>query len=187
MRAGVLIVLALAQFTGARQALDLGRTRDSAMFDSFNRGYELAAADPLDRVEIITEFRRAVLLVRDKFNIGEFGMTERDLVRAMERFEGQVGFIAEVRLHPLHTFSRPPAYEMYVATGPKTKPIAAVSMRRDPIFPPGLGLGSPFTGVRLEGAFKRADIEAAAEPMLTVTDEKANILWQGRIDLSRYR
>src|SRR5262245_3548901 len=149
MRAALLIVLALAQFTGARQALDLGRTRDAALFDSFNRGYELAASDPLERVEIITEFRRAVLLVRDKFTIGEFGMTERDLVRAMERFDGQVAFVAEIRLHPLHTFSRPPPYEMYVATGPKTKPLAAAPMRRDPIFPPGLGVGSAFTGVRL--------------------------------------
>lgn len=187
MRAALLVVVALAQFTGARQALDLGRTRDAALFESFNRGYELAAADPLDRVEIITEFRRAVLLVRDKFNIGEFGMTERDLVRVMEPFEGQVAFTAEIRLHPLHTFPHPPAYEMYIATGPKTKPLAAAAMRRDPIFPPGLGIGSAFVGVRLEGTFKRADIEAAAEPMLTVTDDKANLLWQGRVDLARYR
>jgi len=187
MRTVLVLVLALAQFSSARQALDLGRTRDQALFDSFNRGYELPVNGALDRAEIITEFRRAVLLVRDRVNIGDFGWTERDLTTAMAPFAGQVAFVAEVRLNPLHTFAKPPSYELYVETGPKTKPLAAASLRRDPIFPPGLGVGNGFVGVRLEGAFARADIEAAKAPMLTVTDEKATILWQARIDLSRYR
>jgi hypothetical protein len=41
--------------------------------------------------------------------------------------------------------------------------------------------------VRLEGSFPRAAIEGAPSPMLIVTDEKAEVLWQARIDLSRYR
>ena len=187
MRAIVLITLALAQFSGTRQALDLGRTRDEALFDAFNQGYLLAAGGPLDRAEVITEFRRAVLLVRDKYAIGEFGMTERDLAKAMEPYAGQVAFVAEVRLNPLHTYPNAPSYEMYITTGPKTKPLGARPLKRDPIYPPGLGIDSAFVGVRLEGAFRRAEIEAAPDPMLTVTDEKANVLWQARIDLSRYR
>jgi hypothetical protein len=187
MRAALLMVLALAQFPSARQALDLGRTRDDAMFAAFNRGYELPVADPLERAEVITEFRRAVLMVRDQYNVGDFGFTERDLVKAMTPYDGQVAFVAEARLSPLHTYAKPPTYELYVATGPGTKPLAAKSLKRDPVYPPGLGMGSSFVGVRLEGAFSRADIETASAPMLTVTDEKANVLWQARIELSRYR
>ena len=175
------------QFSDARQALDLGRTRDDDLFAAFNQGYELPVAAPLERAEIVTEFRRAVLLVRDKYTIGEFGMTERDLIKAMAAYEGQVAFVAEVFLNPLHTFPKPPAYEMYISTGPHTKPLAAKAVRRDPIYPPGLGFGTNFVGVRLEGTFVREDIARAPAPMLTVTDEKADILWQARIDLSRYR
>jgi hypothetical protein len=187
MRAALLLVLALTQFSSTRQALDLGRTRDDALFDAFNSGYLLPVSGQLDRAEVITAFRRAVLLVRDKYNLGEFGWTERDLAKAMTPYEGQVAFVAEVRLNPLHTYPHPPAYELYVATGPKTKPLAAKPLKRDPVYPAGLGFGSSFIGVRLEGTFTRADVEAASEPMLTVTDEKANVLWQGPIDLSRYR
>ena len=187
MRAALLMTLALAQFPSARQALDLGRTRDDTMFAAFNRGYELAVADPIERAEIITEFRRAVLIVRDQYNVGDFGLTERDLVKAMTPYDGQVAFVAEVRLNPMHTYPKPPSYELYVATGPGTKPLGAKSVKRDAVYPPGLGIGTSFLGVRLEGAFSRADIEKASAPMLTVTDEKANVLWQARIELSRYR
>jgi hypothetical protein len=187
MRAALLIVLALAQFPSARQALDLGRTRDDALFDAFNRGYELPPSGMIDRAEIVTEFRRAVLMVRDKYTLGDFGMTERDLTKAMAPFEGQVAFLVDVRLNPLHVYPGPPAYELYVSTGPFTKPLAAKTIKRDPIYPPGLGFGTGFIGVRLESAFARAEIEKAEAPMLTVTDEKANLLWQARIELSRYR
>ena len=80
--AGILYSPALlrpAQFPNARQALDLGRTRDAALLEAFNRGYELPPNDAVDRAEIVTEFRRAVLLVRDQYNIGDFGYSERDL------------------------------------------------------------------------------------------------------------
>jgi hypothetical protein len=187
MRTALLMVLALAQFPEARQALELGRTRDAALFEAFNVGYELPVNDALDRAEIITEFRRAVLLVRDKYHIGEFGMTERDLTKAMTPFEGKVTFVAHVRLNPLHTYATPPSYELYIATGPDTKPLATKAVKRDPIYPPGLGIGSSFVGVRLESTFDRADIEHAGAPMLTVTDEKAGVIWQARIELSRYR
>ena len=187
MRVALLLLFALAQLPYARQALDLGRTRDDALFDAFNRSYELPVSDPLDRVEIITEFRRAVLLVRDKYNIGDFGTTERDMTKLMEPYAGSVAFVAEIRLNPLHTYPRPPAYDIYVETGPRTKPLATAKMKRDPIYPPGLGFGTAFTGVRLEATFARADIEKAQAPMLTITDDSANLLWQARIDLARYR
>ena len=187
MRAALVIVLALTQFPSARQALDLGRTRDDALFDAFNAGYELPPSGAVERAEVITEFRRAVLMVRDKYNLGEFGMTERDLGKAIAPYDGQVTFVAQVRLNPLHTYPAPPAYELYISSGPYTKPLAAKAIKRDPIYPPGLGFGTGFVGVRLEGAFVRAEIEKAEAPMLTVTDEKANMLWQARIELSRYR
>lgn len=187
MRAALLVILAFAQFSNARQALDLGRTRDEALLDAFNQSYQLPVHAPIERAEIITEFRRAVLMVRDQYNIGDFGSTERDLAKAMQPFEGKVAFVAEVGLNRLHTYAQAPAYEMYVSTGPSTKPLATKTIKRDPIYPPGLGLGSAFVGVRLEATFDRAAIERAPAPMLTVIDEHANLLWQARIELSQYR
>ena len=41
--------------------------------------------------------------------------------------------------------------------------------------------------VRLTASFPRADIESAPQPALVVTDDRAEILWQARVDLGRYR
>jgi hypothetical protein len=186
MRAALLFVLAFAQLPYARQALDLGHTHDEAMFDAFNHGYELATGDVLDRAEIITEFRRAVMIVRERDSQGDY-LTPQDLAKAMQPFDGQVTVIVQARLHPLHTYANAPSYDLYVETGPSTRPLAAKPLKRAPVYPPGVGPGNAMVAVRLEAAFARADVEAAAAPMLVVTDDQANVIWKGRLDLSRYR
>jgi hypothetical protein len=187
MPAVLLLIAALAQLPYTRQALDLGRTNDDALFESFNRSYELTGDDLIDRIEIVTEFRRAVMIVRERARQGNFSTTAQDLAKAMQPFEGQVSFIVQVRLHPLHTYPNAPLYDLYVETGPSTPPVGAKPLTRVPVYPPGLSAGAAMNAVRLEGTFKKSDIDAAAAPMLVVTDDQANIIWKGRLDLSRYR
>lgn len=182
-----LATAAAAQLPDAREALRLGRSQDEAMYAAFTKGYALAVAEPVMLAEIVTDFRRAVLIVRDRARMGEFGFTERDLNVAMTPQLGLIGFIVEARLNPMHTYAKPPAYELYVSTGPDTPPLAGKDTRRDPVYGPGLMMGSPLVGVRLEITIPRAHIEAARLPELILTDEHANILWRSRIDLSRFR
>jgi hypothetical protein len=189
MRAITVVALsaaAIAQFPDAREALRLGRSQDEAVYGAFTRGYALPAADPVDSAEVVTEFRRAVLLVRERARLGEFGFTERDLNVAIAPHLGLVTFIVQARLNPMHTYAKPPAYELYVATGPETPPLAGKEMKRDPVYALG-GMGAPLIGVRLEITIPRAQIDAAARPELILTDEHANVLWRSRLDLSRFR
>lgn len=189
IRAICLIVLLAAQtppLPYARDALALGRTRDDAMFESFNKGYSLATSDIIETAEIITEFRRAVLVVRERALQGDYVVTDRTLTRAMAPHLGRIGFIVQVRLAPFNTFITPPSYDVYISTGPRTKPLADPSLKREPVYalgPPG----SPIVGVRIEGTFSKEGIEHAALPQLIVTDDKAEIVWRARIDLSRFR
>jgi hypothetical protein len=176
------------QLSYAQQAFDLGRTSDSALYDAFTRGYELAPGGTIGRAEIVTEFRRAVMIVRDHTSRAENTFTEHDLAKAMAPFAGTVTIIVEVRLHPLNTFTSAPRYDLYVETGRTTRPLAADPFTRDPVFPfATMGPRSPIVGVRLEGTFRRADIESASAPALVVTDDKANVIWKARLDLARYR
>lgn len=168
-----------------RDALNLGQTRDDALFASFNTSYNLPVSGTIDRMEIVTEFRRAVLLAREQMQQGHIGFDANDLAKAIDPFKGVVTFIVQVRLNPQNAFIKEPAYDLYVATGPKTPPIAARSLQRMPIGPQGAI--SPVLAVRLEASFVRADIERVEAPFLIVTDEKADTLWQVRLDLSRYR
>jgi hypothetical protein len=190
----MLVLVAAATATVARQAdeardaLNLGRTHDQALYDAFNAGYHLTPSGVVDSVEVITEFRRAVLIVREHAMRGEYSFTANDLAAALAPYRGLVTFIAHVRLHPLNTYAGPPAYDLYVRTGANSKPIASPRITRDPVYPPGsIGPGNAMTAIRLEAAFPRADIMTAAEPSLVLNDEHGTVLWQTRLDLSRFR
>lgn len=195
MRTPMMLVCALllssgslaAQGDSLRDALVLGRTHDDGLFESFNRSYRLTASETIDHAEIITEFRRAVLIVRERALQGHYGFGADDLAKALGPYRGLVTFVVQTRLHPLHTLIREPAYDLYVSTGPKSPPVASKAGKREPVYPPGAAPGSAVAAVRLEASFPRAEIVGAPMPMLIVTDEKAEVLWQARIDLSRYR
>ena len=182
----VAVSFAALQFADAREALRLGRAQDDALYAAFTTGYQLSPAERVDFAEIVTEFRRAVLIVRERARLGEFGFTERDLNVAITPHLGLVSFIVQARLNPMHTYAKAPAYELYVATGPDTPPLAARDPKRDPVYALG-GMGAPLIGVRVEITLRRAEIEAAPRPELILTDEHANILWRARIDLARFR
>ena len=189
IRAILFLVLLAAQtppLPYARDALALGRTRDDALFESFNKGYSLGVSGIIETAEVITEFRRAVLLVRERILQGDYVLTEQTLSRAMAPHLGQIGFIVQVRLPPFNTFIAPPAYDLYISTGPRTKPLGDKALKRDPVYalgPPG----SPIVGVRIQATFAKEDIERAPLPELIVIDDKAEIIWRARIDLSRFR
>jgi hypothetical protein len=184
----VLVTGALAQLPYARQALDLGRTRDEALFTAFNRGYEMTPGELIDRAEIVTEFRRAVLIVREHANRADLTFSEHELSKEMEPVATAISFIVQARLHPLNTYSNAPAYGLYIETGPRSKPLAPKPFTREPVYAPGTaGPGRTILAVRLEGRFEREDITAAAAPALVITDEQANVIWKTRIDLTRYR
>jgi hypothetical protein len=179
-------VAGAAQLPDAREALRLGRTQDEALFAAFSKGYSLSPAEPVSSAEIVTEFRRAVLIVRERALRGEFGFTEHDLEIAMKPHLGLVTFIVEVKLHPLNTYQKVPAYDLYVSTGPNSPPVAAVSARRDPVYALG-GPGSALVGVRLEATMPSAGIAAAPAPELIVTNDAADVVWRARLDLARFR
>ena len=182
----VLLATPFAQFSDARDAQRLGRSTDDALYAAFTKGYGLATAAPVEIAEIVTEFRRAVLLARERAQVGDVGFTDHDLNGAMTPHLGQVGFIVQARLNTMHTYAKAPAYELYVETGPATPPLAGKTVKRDPVYALG-PMGSPLIGVRLEITVPRDEILKASKPELILTDENAAVLWRARIDLSRFR
>jgi hypothetical protein len=183
----LLLALAFAaQGTDLRDALRLGRTPDEALYASFNKGYDLAPTPPVGSAEVVTEFRRAVMLVRERARLGDLSVTEYDLGVALKPFAGTVTIVAQVNLRPLNTFTKPPLYDLYISTGRDTPPVGASTIRREAVFPMGAPGGS-MMAVRIEATFPRDRILAAAAPEVVLTDDGADVLWRGRLDLSRFR
>src|SRR5579864_6438733 len=81
-----------------REALNLGHTRDQALFDSFTRGYQLTTTGTMER---------AVMLVREREAVGDYIQDSRTLSNAPAPFAGRVTIIVEARLNPLNTFMKP--------------------------------------------------------------------------------
>src|SRR5438132_12934846 len=98
-----------------------------------------------------------------------------------------VTFIVQVRLNPMNTYGKEPAYDLYVSTGPASNPIASTGVKRQAIYRPGAASGNGITAVRLDASFPRAAFTRSAMPQLVVTDEKADILWPAASRLSRLR
>jgi hypothetical protein len=186
-RAIVLLIAIAAQASYINDALRLGRSQDASLYAAFTRGYELTVSAPIASAEVITEFRRAVLIVREHMQRGEVGYTDHELAGAIKPHVGQVTFIVNVNLHPLNTYAKMPSYDLYVSSGATTAPIASdTPIRRDPIYAMGPP-GSPLVGLRLEVSLSREKLDAARAPELIVTNENADVIWRGRLDLSRYR
>ncbi len=182
-----LVAFAIPWQDALRDALTLGHSKDQSLVDSFNRGYQLTASGTIGRAEIVTEFRRAVMLVREREALGDYIPDSHGLSTALAPLAGLITVIVEARLNPLNTYTKAPPYELYVSTGPTTKPIAGKPFTRESIYPIGAPPGSGMAAVRLTASFPRADIEAAAQPTVVVADDRAEVIWQRRIDLSRYR
>lgn len=182
------VAVGLSMQDAPKDAVALGRTRDAALYGAFHAGYALAPAGEIGHAEVITEFRRAVLIVRQHADLGEYSFNENNLAREMKAYRGRVAFVVEVRLHPLHTYSSPPLYDIYVRTGPTTPPVALTGLKREPVYPPGFYDTSPgFTSFRLEGSVAREAIAGAEEPALVVTNDRGAVIWQARLDLTRFR
>jgi hypothetical protein len=188
LRAILLAVLALAQLPPLQQAIALGRTNDDAQLIAFHRRYQLTPGPTINHAEIITEFRRAVMIVQDRMAHAQPAFSEYDLTKEMVPFDGQVTFIVEARLNPMNNYVKAPPYILYVETGKATGPLPPKPFTYDGVKAFGaIGPGGPLVAVRLEGGFPRAGIAAAAAPTLVVVDDHANVVWRMPIDLTPYR
>src|SRR5436309_12975337 len=101
-----------------RDAVALGQTHDETLFDSFNKSYNLSPSGTIEHVEIVTEFRRGVLIVRQHAQVGDYAFGWDALSKELLPFKGMVTFIVQARLNPMNTYGREPAYGLYVGTGP---------------------------------------------------------------------
>jgi hypothetical protein len=188
LAACVAAAMTIGQSDALHDALNLGRTHDQALYDAFNAGYRLATSGEVEIVEVVTEFRRAVLIVREHADQGEYSFNENNLTRALAPYRGLVTFIAQVRLHPQNIYPKPPLYEIYVRTGASSPPLADRALKRTAVYPAGLASpGASMSAVRLEASVPSADIGTASDPALVIVDERGEPLWQGRIDLTRFR
>ena len=122
------------------EAIDIGQTRIQAVRERFHEPYRLLiASPPIDYIDVVTPFRRVVLLAEERARAGgrlllsEAGALLADRSRLVE-------LRVEMIFHPLNTFVGVPAYDILLATEAAGVPIDPLRTELIPRF-----------GARLEG------------------------------------
>jgi len=113
---------------GLERALQLARAsaRDRARFHA---PYVFTFDGPdLEELQIVTEFRRAVLIAEDHLRIGDWMFTRSpaQASAALEPWRGLVVVTARLRFNPLNVYATMPPYTMTLqsAAGGTVRPVA---------------------------------------------------------------
>jgi hypothetical protein len=150
------IALDLAR-VDVERAMSIGRgpEEDRARFHA---QYEVAVADPfIERMEVITEYRRMVLVVEKRLAAGEFAIaTNTGLAEeAVRPWKRRVAIRTRIRFHPLNVYTEVP--RVSVLLGDPKKPVPALHMTTDPQY----ALGDYAAGFApLVGAIVESDYDA---------------------------
>jgi len=116
----------------------------------------------VERLEIVTPFRRAELFGEDRLRIGDHMFGARAAERAIASAQGRVTIRAALRFNPQNVYVTVPDFSIIVGDGaPGGVRVDPLNASRTPVFGPGIGRrgskGQPILGATIE-----ADYDAAA-------------------------
>jgi hypothetical protein len=140
------------------RALSIGRAFDRERAQ-FHTPYIIPIADPtVERLEIVTEFRRVVLFAEEQIRKGDHMFGLREAERAVAPWHGKVTIVARLRFHPLNTFIDTPPYQVVIGN----PPLEALAVRRTSLYAVAGPNPKPGTHAALNGAIVEADFDAEA-------------------------
>ena len=170
------------------EALRLSRTRRPSDLETFNAQYIVVKGGPgRPKVEVITEFRRAVLLGREQADLGNYSWSPTNLARAVAKYEGLTSLRAEVWLSPAHLYVGTPAYRMDLYDG-RQRTVMPVQEKRDPIFNAiASGEVSTMTGVTLETIYGNNVLREPGCCLIRIVDPKGEAVVQKQVEFAALR
>ena len=204
---GFLLVVLLAGSTAAgfEQALDLrsiddaiaiGQSSIEAVRTRYHQPYRIQVArPPIDYIEIVTPFRRVVLLAEERVQLGA-RLFQREAIAALGNRSGVVEVLVGMTFHPLNAFVGVPEYDVELVTASPVARISPRNISRVPRFSspvPVRRFGSPVPngGEPLVGGTIAASFGAAALNPNGVYDvvvsEKGKELARARVSLGNLR
>jgi hypothetical protein len=138
------------------RALVIARGRDAERA-RFHAPYIVTLKDPtVQSIEIITEFRRIVLLAEDHILKGDrgFAYSTRIAQAGAATWKNRVSVVARLRFHPMNTYVDIPKIEISL-DGPNADR-AFIGLLKEPLFALGGGPGEPvpILGAVAEGVFE---------------------------------
>jgi hypothetical protein len=171
------------------EAVLLGESRIDSARTRFHQPYRLQVARaPIDYIDVVTPFRRIVLLTEERTRLGIRGFTQHDATAALADHAGIVELHVEMTFHPQNVFVGVPEYDVeLVAASPPAARLTPQSVSRIPRFgaridaaplsspsgaPPNQpgGGGMPLTGGTIVAAFPVGSVNGTGVYDVVVSD-----------------
>jgi hypothetical protein len=175
------------------QAVSIARERRDAVIRTFNERYMLVHSEfRFESIEIITEFRRVVLMGRERIVAGSFSWTAYEITRLLEPFRGRLSILAHVRFPPQHVLVTVPDYTAVVSStrpgpsGDAPDSMRPLDIRTSPYYAAGLSETSVMIGARFEAAFDARALDPNGRYFITVYENKTR-LGPVEVDLKNLR
>lgn len=157
---------------------------------AFHAPYEVAVADPMiERLEVVTEFRRFVLSAEDQLKAGNWMMARggfdskgRTLKEVLRPLAGQVSIRAKLRFHPQNNYVSVPAFDILLGD-PTLLPLNAI---RTPHVTPASGepgTRDVINGATIEMFYNAPTIDDRVLPVRMLLDGRE--LMRVSVDFSR--
>jgi hypothetical protein len=161
----------------AYRAIALGRGTEAERA-RFHARYIVPASDAtIERVELLTPFRRVVIETERRLGGGDHMFGARQAADLLKPWRGKLTIIVRVRFHPHNVFVTMPAYEAVVAS-PAGVEVRLGDVRRTPIWAMAEPNQKRGTSTALIGAVVESDFDAAA---VGQTTRVVSVMLEGQV------
>ncbi len=160
------------------EALNIGQSRIESVRARFHQPYRLQIGrPPFDYIDVVTPFRRVVLIAEERTNLGIRGFTTREAAAALGSAAAMVETRVEMTFHPQNVFVGVPGYDVALVAPSTAARVMPQSVERIPRFgpriegpalpapaggPPNLPTGGqPLTGGTIVATFVIGMLDAA--------------------------
>lgn len=164
------------------RALTIARDRDTVR-ERFHAPYIVKVNDPfVEQLEIISEYRRVVLLAEDRIRKGDraFAYSSRLAALALEPWNNRVAVTARLRFHPHNAYVDVPDIKMTL-DGPNADR-AFIGILKEPLLalsdPANPGAHIPVLGAVAEAVFEASLIGQTRRSVAVLLDAKPLIIRQ---------
>jgi len=131
----------------------------------FHEPYILPVSDDtVERLEIVTEYRRFVLAAEEQLRLGNWSVARgsrslggRGIADDLQPWQGEVSLIAKLRFNPLNTYESVPEYEIRLGDA------VPIKLTRTPTLALSSAPGRRGTGLQSHQAILGATLEAVFE------------------------
>ena len=155
--AALALLLALSP-ADTERALRIGNGTEAERA-TFHAPYIAAAVAPdVERLEVVTAFRRVVLAQEEHLRRGDHMFSAKQARAEVGSLQGKITIVVQLRFHPLNVLARVPDYEVAL----DEPPAAAAAVRRTPLYANLGAAKKPRAATPLIGGLVEADFDAAA-------------------------